>query len=72
MRKKKEKKTPKQDKAFDKATPSLGEGNPDSAPASPDLDIGIDLEPESWAKNKEKKSSDHNEILERTDYSKNF
>ena len=62
----------KQDKAFDKATPSPGEASPDSAPASLDPDMEIDLEPESWAENEEEEGSDHDEIPERTDHSEKF
>lgn len=35
-------------------------------------DMGMDLEPESWAGNEEKSSSDQDEILEGIDYTEDF
>lgn len=62
----------KQNKVFDKSTPSLGETSSNSILASPDLDIRMDLEPESCVKKKKKEGSDNDKISKKTNHSEKF
>ena len=61
-----------QDKAFDKATFNPAKASSDSVPVSSNLDMRIDLELESWAKNKEEKCFNHNKIPEKQTIPKDF
>lgn len=63
---------PKDDKANDEAGANPEEIRPGSDKANPDSDMGMDLEPESWAAIEEEYSSDQDEIPEGIDYTKDF
>ena len=55
-----------------KASPSLNEASPSPDNITPDSGMGMDLESESWAENKENYNSNQDEIPEGINHSEKF
>ena len=54
------------------ASSSLSEASPNQDNITPDLDMGMDLEPESWVENKEDYSFDQDEMPEGINHSEKY